>query len=151
MQKEFKVRLIRHITFLESELQDYDAFNFLSWEQYNADRNKRRNVERWIENIINSSIDIAKIILTAEGLPLPYTYKEVVNSLAVLADFNKENMEMLSRWVRLRNIISHEYLDIRWASIKRFISESRSLFESFLDATNRYLARKEQQDNAETA
>ncbi|MCL4537902.1 MAG: DUF86 domain-containing protein [Nitrospirae bacterium] len=100
MQKEFKVRLIRHITFLESELKDYDAFNSLSWEQYNADRNKRRNVERW---------------------------------------------------VRLRNIISHEYLDIRWASIKRFISESRPLFEGFLAATNGYLERKEQQDSAETA
>lgn len=151
MQKEFKVRLIRHITFLESELKDYDAFNSLSWEQYNADRNKRRNVERWIENIINSSIDIAKIILTSEGLPLPDTYKEIVNSLALLADFNKENMETLSRWVRLRNIISHEYLDIRWASIKRFISESRPLFEGFLAATNGYLERKEQQDSAETA
>ncbi|MEW6739269.1 MAG: HepT-like ribonuclease domain-containing protein [Nitrospirota bacterium] len=151
MQKEFKVRLIKHVTFLENELKDYDAFSSLSWEQYNTDRDKRRNVERWIENIINSSIDIAKIILTSEGLALPDTYKEIVNSVSLVADFNKEKMETLSRWVRLRNIISHEYLDIRWSSIKRFISESRPLFEDFLAATKGYIERKERKDSAETA
>ena len=147
MQKEFKVRLIKHITFLENELKDYGAFNSLSWEQYNADRNKRRNVERWIENIINSSIDIAKIILTSEGLALPDTYKELVNSLSLLADFNKEKMETLSRWVRLRNIISHEYLDMRWSSIKIFISETEPLYKDFLEKSKNYLEKKIAEDS----
>lgn len=147
MQKEFKVRLIKHIAFLESEIKDYGSFFPLTWEHYNTDRSKRRDVERWIENIINSSIDIAKIILTSEGLSLPDTYKDIVASLALVPDFKKDDMERLSRLTRLRNIISHEYLDIRWTSIKRFISESKPLIEAFMEETKGYLEKRDEPEN----
>ena len=89
MEKEIRFRLIKHLTFLENELKDFEIFHILSWKEYNVDRGKRRNVERWIENIINSSIDIAKLILTSEGHPLPDTYKDVVKNLSLVSDFSK--------------------------------------------------------------
>lgn len=110
LKKEIKFRLVKHITFFEKELQDYQNFESLSWEEYMSERSKRRDVERWIENIVNSSIDIAKIILTSEGIILPDTYKSIVSSLSLISGFEKERMENLSKWTRLRNIISHEYL-----------------------------------------
>ena len=112
MKKEVRFRLIKHITFLENELKDYRVFKSISWEEYNKERSKRRDVERWIENIITSSIDISKIILTSEELLLPDTYKGIVGSLSLVSGFDKDAMEKLSKRVRLRNIISHEYLDI---------------------------------------
>ncbi len=36
MKKEIKVRLIKHITFLEDEIQDYENFKTLSWMEYNT-------------------------------------------------------------------------------------------------------------------
>ena len=142
MEKEVKFRLIKHITFLENELNDFKNFESLSWEEYNSERDKQRNIERWIENIINSSIDIAKIILSYEGQPLADTYKEMIEKLAVLPSFDKKNIEQLSKWVRLRNIISHEYLDIRWSSIKKFISETRPFYEDFLEKVKAYLEKR---------
>jgi uncharacterized protein YutE (UPF0331/DUF86 family) len=139
LKKEIRFRLIKHLTFLENELKDYETFETLSWKEYNGDRGKRRNVERWIENIINSSIDIAKLILTSKGLSLPDTYKDIVKNLSLVADFSEEGMEKLSRWVSLRNIISHEYLDIRWASIQKFMSESKPFYEDFLKRVKNYL------------
>ena len=141
MKKEIRFRLIKHLTFLENELKDYEIFETLSWKEYNDDRGKRRNVERWVENIINSSIDIAKLILTSKGLSLPDTYKDIVKNLSLVADFGEEGMEKLSRWVSLRNIISHEYLDIRWASIQKFISESKPFYEDFLKRVKNYIKR----------
>jgi len=41
--------------------------------------------------------------------------------------------------VRLRNIIAHEYLDMRWASIKKFISETEPLYKEFLEKVKAYL------------
>jgi uncharacterized protein YutE (UPF0331/DUF86 family) len=120
-------------------LKDYEIFETLTWKEYNENRGKRRNVERWIENIINSSINIAKLILTAEGLSLPDTYKDIVKNLSLVAIFNDESMGKLSRWVSLRNIISHEYLDIRWASIQKFISESKLFYEDFLKKVGNYI------------
>lgn len=139
MKREIKVRLIKHVNFLQEELKDFENFKSLSWEQYNLSRDKRRNVERWVENIINSSIDVAKIILASEGLTLPDTYKEVVVSLSLVSMFDKKSMEDLSRWVKLRNIITHEYLDIRWKSIERFIKEAAPMYNSFLETVNLYL------------
>jgi len=139
LKKEIRFRLIKHLTFLENELKDYETFETLSWKEYNDDRGKRRNVERWIENIINSSIDIGQLILTSEGLSLPDTYKDTVKNLSLVANFSEEGMEKLSRWVSLRNIISHEYLDIRWASIQKFISESKLFYEDFLKKVGNYI------------
>ncbi|MBM4323420.1 MAG: DUF86 domain-containing protein [Deltaproteobacteria bacterium] len=142
MKKEIQTRLIKHITFLEKELEDWESFKSLSWEEYNKDRDKRRNVERWIENIVNSSIDIAKIILASENLPLPDTYKEIIISLSLTSGFDKENIDHLSEWVKLRNIISHEYLDIRWNSIKKFIEETELVYRNFLGNVKKYLEKK---------
>ncbi|MCX5886415.1 MAG: DUF86 domain-containing protein [Proteobacteria bacterium] len=142
MKREAKVRLIKHITFLENELLDYEQFRSLSWEEYDQERDKRRNVERWIENIVNSSIDIAKIIMSAENLSLPETYKEVVSSLSRVKGFDRETIERISEWVRLRNIISHEYLDIRWNSIKRFIQEMEPVYKNFLAKVKDYIKEK---------
>jgi len=139
LKKEIRFRLIKHLTFLENESRDYEIFETLTWKQYNENRGKRRNVERWIENIINSSIDIAKLILTSEGLSLPDTYKDIVKNLSLVAIFSEESMGKLSRWVSLRNIISHEYLDIRWVSIQKFISESKPFYKDFLKKIENYL------------
>ncbi|MBF0565244.1 MAG: DUF86 domain-containing protein [Nitrospirae bacterium] len=143
MQKEANFRLIKHLAFLENELKDYCIFTSLSWEEYNKDRSKRRDVERWIENIINSSIDMAKIILNAEGHPLPDTYKGILENISIVECFDSELMERLSGWIRLRNIISHENLDIRWLSIKKFITETQPLFESFYKMVKNYLKSKQ--------
>ena len=142
MEREIKFRLIKHATFLESELQDFPGFRSLLWEDYHKDRSKRRDVERWIENIINSSIDISKIILVVEKIPAPDTYKELVASISLIPGFHKERMNVLSEWVRFRNIIAHEYLDVRWASIKRFIEEGEPLYKSFLEDVKEYLEKQ---------
>jgi uncharacterized protein YutE (UPF0331/DUF86 family) len=135
--------LIKHFTFLKNELEDFEAFKSLSWEEYSKERAKRRNVERWIENIINSSIDISKTILVSENVSLPDTYRELVATLSLISGFSKENMETLAEWVRFRNIIAHEYLDIRWASIKKFIQEAEPLFTSFTKEVKEYLERED--------
>lgn len=143
MKKEVKFRLIRHIAFLEKEIEDYGVFKNLAWKEYSEERDKRRNVERWIENIVNSSIDIARIILTSEGrIPLPDTYKEIVHSLSIIPNFDETCVDKLSRWIPLRNIISHEYLDVRWSSIKRFIEETEPLYRRFLEEVKKYLGKR---------
>ena len=150
MARETILRLIKYVAFLESELQDFASFRSLSWERYSRERSTRRDVERWIENIINSSIDISKIILVAENIPLPDTYTELVASVSLVLGFDKERMKSLSEWVRFRNIIAHEYLDIRWASIRKFIQESEPLYTSFLKDAKEYLDKQLQTDTAKT-
>jgi uncharacterized protein YutE (UPF0331/DUF86 family) len=97
MKEEIKERLIKYLRFLEDEVQDYSVFKVLGWEVYRVSRSKRRNVERWAENLVNFSIDISKLILTAEEVPLPETYREIVLSLSLMEGFDKKRMEKIIR------------------------------------------------------
>ena len=123
-------------------LRTYPKFIQLTKDEYFRLIDKRRNVERWVENITNSSIDICKIILSLEGITLPDNYKDIVLRISLVKELGIESADKLSSWVKFRNIISHEYLDIRWASIKRFITETESLYKDFLDKTKAYLEKK---------
>jgi uncharacterized protein YutE (UPF0331/DUF86 family) len=133
---------LKHLLFLEEEIEDYAKFECLGRDDYMHDRDRRRSVERWVENIINSSIDISKIILTLEGISLPDNYKDIVLTISAVKGLGVHSPESLSRWVKFRNIISHEYLDIRWSSIKKFISETKPLYEDLSNKVKMYLEKK---------
>lgn len=82
MQNEDKARLIKIIDFLEEELSDLqNKFLNVDYILFQTDRDLRRNLERCIENIVNSSIDIAKIILINEDAAVPTTYREYFYNL----------------------------------------------------------------------
>ena len=132
LRKEDRENLIRHIDFLETELQDYPQFKHMEWVTYQTSRDKRRNVERWIENIVNCSIDIAKVLLATEGRPIPETYKDILHQMGTLPNFDEQFGQDVSKWARLRNIITHEYLDIRWDSIKDFIKNAEPIYRRLI-------------------
>jgi len=55
--------------FLVEEIKSYEDFKNLDWKEYSRNRHIKRDVEHWLENIVNASIDIVKIILASEKLP----------------------------------------------------------------------------------
>jgi uncharacterized protein YutE (UPF0331/DUF86 family) len=136
---EDRDRLIRYVDFMESELSDFPKFLNTDWKIYSENRDLRRNLERWIENLVNCSIDIAKVILVAEDRRIPQTYKEILKELGATQYFDEEFGEAISHWAILRNILSHEYLDIRWNSIKKFIQSAEPIYKSLINKTKTFL------------
>jgi len=130
---EDRERLIRYADFMKSELSDFQKFSKIDWKTYNGDRDTRRNLERWIENIVNCSIDIAKVILASEDRRIPASYKEILKELGASPHFDEVFGENISRWAVLRNILAHEYLDIRWTTIKEFIQTAEPIYRTLLN------------------
>lgn len=128
-----KERLMRTVDFLEAELGDGVSFKNLTRKTYETDAALRRNVERWAENIVNASIDIAKIILASEKKRLPQTYREILEELAQLENFDEGNAQVLAKFSKLRNILAHEYLDIRFNHIRDFIREYARPYRAIVD------------------
>lgn len=107
-------RLTRISDFLYSELSNIKhKFQNIDFKIYSSNRDTQRNVERCIENIINASLDIAKIILVSKNLPIPETYRKYFITLYTSDIIDKETADTLSDGVRLRDILAHQYLDIR--------------------------------------
>mgnify|MGYP001575599350 CR=1 FL=1 len=128
LQPGDRERLILYLDFLDTELADLSGFVKINWSLYERDRAIRRNLERWIENLINCSIDIAKVLLMDEGLKIPQTYRETLRTLGTIKPFNEAFGNSLARWAGLRNIIAHEYLDLSWPHIRKFLDEVEVTF-----------------------
>jgi len=136
---EDKERLIRYVDFMESELSDFSKFSNIDWKVYSEDKDLRRNLERWIENLVNCSIDIAKVILVVEERRIPQTYKEILKELGATQHFDEEFGENISQWAVLRNILAHEYLDVRWNSIKKFIQSAEPVYKRLIAKIKSFL------------
>ena len=142
MHEDLIERLLKHVRFLETEISDYHCFVDLTQREYLSDRHKRRNVERWAENIINSSIDIAQIVIVLESVAIPDSYRETVKLLGSVEGLGLKDPSLLSEWVRFRNILAHEYIDIRWRSLDRFIRQTQSVYQDLVYKVKDYLRKK---------
>lgn len=128
---EARAILIEYLSFLENEFADMPKFKGFTWQRYREDRDARRNLERWIENLVMGSLDIAKVILSSAKKDVPQTYRDTLRALGAMC-FNEAFSEQFSEFSDLRNIIVHEYLDIRWRRIQRFIEKASELYPVFI-------------------
>lgn len=113
-------RLRRILDFVAEELEDRPKFRGVDLARYRSDRDLRRNLDRWVETLANAAIDIGKIVLAAEKRSAPRTYAQILADLETVpafASFSKS----LSPIAPLRNLLAHEYLDLRFRRVKRFV------------------------------
>jgi len=136
---EDRERLTRYVDFMESELSDFPKFSKIDWKTYNIDRDTRRNLERWIENIVNCSIDIAKVVLAHEERRIPTSYKGILKELGATQHFDETFGQSISQWASLRNILAHEYLDLRWKPIKQFINNAEPIYRKLISTLKPFL------------
>lgn len=139
LTQEDAENLKRTIQFMGAQLALYPDFVNLSGMEYEEDPHKRNDVERWIENIINAAIDIAKIIMGSEKKLIPPSYRETMRSAVFTLKLPEDFIEKFERWVKLRNVLAHEYLDIKWKRISDFIKNSEPYMNSFTEEAKKFL------------
>ena len=137
---EQKIRLLERLQFLDNELEEIEEFRNLTFKEYQDNKTKRRNVERWAENIINATIDTAKIILASEKKMMPKTYEQALRDFGVFAGLSERDSKYFSKFANLRNILAHEYLDILYKKIQNFIQEFPPLYRKITDFLEKYLS-----------
>lgn len=141
-----KSRLLRILDFCLDELKDLKQSAQISKKTYTSKPAVRRNIERLIENLVNCSIDMAKIILSSEKRPLPQTYRETVENLGLVDGFHSDVMKRLSSNTKLRNILAHEYLDIKYTRISRFLESAESDYTRLTEAVAQFVNSQKQVD-----
>lgn len=139
LEKSQKDSIIRRISFIEIELADLEENSGLDYATYQRDRLKRRNVERIAENIANAIIDIGKIVLASEKADLPGTYREVFTRLSEVGLLPEDLAEQIGELSRTRNILAHQYLDLKWEKVNCFIDEAPGAVKEFIKCINHLL------------
>ena len=130
LNNDQKEAIIRRISFIKEEMPDIDRN--LDWTTYRLNKNIRKQTERTIENISNALIDVAKLLLISENIRLPETYQETFLKLGELGIITQDETKILAKCSRLRNILAHEYLDLRWPLIKEFVQDDIKTVEKII-------------------
>jgi len=128
---EERARVLEYLRFLENEFSEMEQIKEFSWQDYIQDSFKRKVIERWVENLVMSALDIAKVILASEKREIPQTYKDTLKIFGALY-VDPSFGEKFSEFTSLRNILVHEYLDIKWRRIKNFIDQAERLYPIFI-------------------
>lgn len=134
-----RVRLLERIQFLDSEFKELEEFKKLTFEEYQNNKDKRRVVERWAENILNATLDVAKMVLASEKKKMPKNYEGTLYYFANLVGLNEKACGEFSSFANLRNILTHEYLDIVFDRLQKFISQAPPFYEKMFQFLNKYL------------
>lgn len=140
LKEEHLESIIRRLDFLRTEVQDIPKFGAMTQREYMSDRDRRRNLERLVENVVNATTDIAKIILAARDLPIPESYRQSVEQLGVIGVLEPTLAGTVAEFTRLRNVLAHQYLDIRWQSLRNFIRDAPPAMEGFVAAIEQFVS-----------
>jgi len=138
---EDRARLIERLQFLEMEFGELESFRALTYKEYLDDKVKRRNIERWVENLLNATIDIAKLVLASHKALMPRTYEQTLREFGVTAGLSEEISHELAGFARLRNILAHEYLDILYSRIRKFLEKAPQYYPVIFKFLEDYLAK----------
>ena len=135
-------RLQRILDFIDAELQDREQFRAVTLASYQTDRNLRRNLDRWVEMLINAAIDIGKIVLGSEQRPVPYTYGQILADLESIAPFS-DLVGRLKPLSTLRNVLAHEYLELRFGRVASFAGAGADAISRLPRLTQAWLQAKD--------
>lgn len=129
-----KAKIIPYADYLEKELGFLPEYEKeINWTVYESQRSKRLEIERWVESLINATLDISKMLLTIGTEEIPETSREVLFRMGSHVYGKEEETETFSELARIRNTLAHRYLDMKWGDIKRFLQIAPQLYPRFLN------------------
>ena len=134
MNQTDKAKLIPHIQYIEKELQFLEIYEReIDWKVYQLQREKRLEVERWVECIINAVLDISKMLFTMKREDVPETSRELLFKIGSSIFKTEEEAGNFSELAKIRNTLAHRYIDLRWNDIKQFFQIAAKLLPAFSD------------------
>ncbi|NLJ78850.1 MAG: DUF86 domain-containing protein [Tissierellia bacterium] len=96
-------------------------------------------IERGIQILIETVIDIANIIISANNIEKPHTYRESILELAKLDILPREFTEELSKMVGFRNILVHDYTNVDEEIILNVLHTRLDDFIRYMEYIDRWL------------
>lgn len=134
-------RRLSHIITLVEYLEHQQPISITDME----DPTLRLSIERCIQVIAQSIIDIASSILANLKGTVPNSYREAITSLGLQGIIERPLAQRLADLISMRNILVHEYIEIDINLLaksipmiiedsKKFVSSIKSLLENHKDA-----------------
>ena len=130
---------------MREEVKYLVTYKDMPLEDFKRNFEHFKTAERCLEIAIECSIDIANHIISQEDFKRPDRYENVFGVLAEHGIIASDFAETLKGMSRFRNLLVHEYLEIRLDRVHEKIQKNLGDFDRFAKDIVSYLEKKEMQ------
>lgn len=132
-----KGRIMETIAFITKEMDEFESdYVSKTWQDYASDTKLQKLIDRTIENILTTSIEISGTTLTENNI-LAESYPDVMRKIGGFFHFSEEDSDILSKFAIQRNRLAHRYLNFRWQVVK-FYTDNRDILRKLANSIYKY-------------
>ena len=132
-----RVLLLRKLAELEEYLKQIRDYANITIEQYSSDWRIQRIVERTLQIMIETCVDIAGHIISDRGYRIPNSYAATFRILYENNKLGKDLFETMEKMAKFRNIVVHNYDEVNAAIVVNIL---RRHLDDFLTYKNAILS-----------
>ena len=107
-----KALLLRKLAELERNLEQIREYSNITIEQYSSDWKVQRIIERTLQIMIETCVDISGHIISDQGYRIPKSYAATFRILYEENILEKGLFEIMEKMTKFRNIVVHNYDEI---------------------------------------
>lgn len=131
-------KIVLRLDKLRGFVGDLKKYQGTSIEKLESDLGTSAVVERLLELACESVLDIARLVVTDQRLPIPENSRGYILALEKAGVLDKEFAEEFSKIAGFRNILVHMYLDIDYGQVADKINNKLGDFERFSQEVARF-------------
>jgi uncharacterized protein YutE (UPF0331/DUF86 family) len=131
--------VLRKISEIENYQKQIGEFSGITVQDYKKDWKVQRIIERTLQMLIETCVDIANHIISEAGMRLPTSYADTFKVLSENNVVDPVLFNALEKMVKFRNIIVHQYEEVDAEVVVLILKEHLIDFQRFKEAILIYL------------
>lgn len=129
-----KALLLRKLAELERYLGQIREYTNITIEQYSSDWKIQRIIERTLQIMIETCVDIAGHIISDRGYRIPKSYADTFRVLHEENVLGKELFETMDKMAKFRNIVVHNYDKVDTSIVVTILRKHLDDFSTYKNA-----------------
>jgi uncharacterized protein YutE (UPF0331/DUF86 family) len=138
-----KTLILRKLSILDEYLKQIGEYASITPKAYTDDWKVQRIVERTLQMMIETCLDISGHIISDENLRVPETYVDVFRILVENGILSRSHLDSFEKMARFRNIVVHDYERIDPEIVVGILRNNLPDFEEFKASVITYLKTQE--------
>lgn len=134
-----KTLILRKLSTLDEYLKQISEYVNVTLEAYAGDWKIQRIIERTLQMMIETCLDISGHIISDEKFRMPETYADMFRILVEKGILSKSRVDAFEKMARFRNIVVHDYERIDPEIVIGILKNNLGDFEDFKASVIKYL------------
>ena len=137
-----KTLILRKLAELEEYLKQVKEYVKITVARYSKDWKTQRIVERTLQMMIETCVDIAGHIISDKGYRVPTAYADTFRVLYENNILNKELFKVMEKMAKFRNVIVHHYDKVDTEIVVEILRNDLEDFVAFKEAILKAIKQK---------